>query len=83
MLGTPDHFRFLLFMFARLLAGFATVTVVASQHIIDLNGKNWTLTNSAGNVSIPGSVPSHAHLDLLAAGVIDDPYYGEESTRFT
>lgn len=45
-----------------------------SSNTIDLSSQNWTLSNEAYNISVPGRVPSHAHLDLLAAQVIDDPY---------
>lgn len=46
--------------------------------IFDLSESNWTLT-SPGNesiVGIEGKLPSQAHLDLYAAGVIPDPYFG-------
>ena len=48
-------------------------SLVASQKVIDLSGNDWTLSNSELNVSVPGSVPSQAHLDLYAAQVIGDP----------
>ncbi|KAF7970054.1 hypothetical protein HWV62_25294 [Athelia sp. TMB] len=43
--------------------------------VVDLTSPalSWTLTNGQGNVSIPGRVPSHAQLDLFAAGVVGDP----------
>ncbi len=47
---------------------------VLSQKVIDLSGNDWTLENLPLNISIPGSVPSQAHLDLYAAQVIGDPY---------
>jgi hypothetical protein len=46
--------------------------------VFDLSGANWSLT-SPGNESfkqVAGKVPSQAHLDLYAAGVIPDPYSG-------
>ncbi|KAL4804336.1 glycoside hydrolase superfamily [Aspergillus unguis] len=43
---------------------------------IDLSGVNWTLSGPALNTSVQASLPSHVHLDLFSAGVIDDPYYG-------
>ena len=57
------------------LLGSATVaaTLAAGQTVIDLSGNDWTLQNSDLNVSVPGSVPSQAHLDLYAAQVIGDP----------
>ena len=65
-------------MFAAL---FLAVSVV-SQKVIDLSGKDWTLENLPLNISVPGSVPSQAHLDLYAAQVIGDPYakLGESSS---
>jgi beta-mannosidase len=59
----------------------STTTLFASTtaaKIFDLSESNWTLT-SPGNesfVGIEGKVPSQAHLDLYAAGVISDPYFG-------
>ena len=49
-------------------------TSVLSQNVIDLSGTDWTLENLPLNISVPGSVPSQAHLDLYAAQVISDPY---------
>ncbi|KAL9931259.1 hypothetical protein V8E36_009866 [Tilletia maclaganii] len=47
-------------------------------------GLTWTLTNANRSVSVPAKFPSVAHLDLLAAGVIDDPNIGlnEGTTRW-
>ena len=47
---------------------------VLSQNVIDLSGTDWTLENLPLNISVSGSVPSQAHLDLYAAQVISDPY---------
>ena len=47
---------------------------VCSQKVVDLSGNDWTLENLPLKISVPGSVPSQAHLDLYAAQVIDDPY---------
>ena len=49
-----------------------------TQKIIDLGDHKWTLTGP--NITVPGSVPSQAHLDLFAAGAIGDPLYGENDT---
>ncbi|KAL2819589.1 glycoside hydrolase superfamily [Aspergillus cavernicola] len=46
------------------------------QHVQDLSGVNWTLSSPAINFTVPASLPSQAHLDLLQAGVIEDPYHG-------
>lgn len=57
-----------------LFAALLFVVGVLSQNIIDLSGSDWTLENLPLNISVPGSVPSQAHLDLYAAQVIGDPY---------
>ncbi|KAL1998178.1 hypothetical protein VTN02DRAFT_6714 [Thermoascus thermophilus] len=49
---------------------------VRAQHVIDLSGDGWTVSNPELGISVPGKLPSQAHLDLFAAGVIDDPYHG-------
>ena len=46
------------------------------QNMLDLSQSSWTLQNADLDVSVPGSLPSHAHLDLYAAQVIGDPYFG-------
>lgn len=48
---------------------------VSAKHVTNLTNSDWTLSNDALNVSVPGSLPSQAHLDLFAAGVIGDPYH--------
>jgi beta-mannosidase len=47
-----------------------------AQKVIDLSTAQWTLSNPVYNISVPGSVPSQAHLDLYREGVIPDPYFG-------
>ena len=60
-------------VFKAVLGLFLTQTVIA-QKVINLSGSNWTLANLPyNNISVPGAVPSQAHLDLFAAGVISDP----------
>jgi hypothetical protein len=49
---------------------------IAAQNTIDLGTAQWTLSNPTYNISISGSVPSQAHLDLYEHGVIPDPYFG-------
>jgi len=47
---------------------------------IDLSGK-WTLRVDSpvlGKVSVPCSIPGDCHSALLEAGLIPDPYYGEQ-----
>jgi beta-mannosidase len=42
--------------------------------ILTLNGA-WTLTKTGDDEAIPAKVPGCVHLDLLAAGRLEDPYY--------
>lgn len=51
--------------------------LACTQTIISLDGKDWQLHNSAQNISISATVPGYVHLDLQAANVIADPYYGQ------
>ncbi|KAL7622809.1 hypothetical protein AAE478_006488 [Parahypoxylon ruwenzoriense] len=60
-------------MYTALLATFAASASAAS--ILDLSETVWTLENDGRNISVPGKVPSHTHLDLYASHVIDDPHY--------
>lgn len=46
---------------------------VAARNVIDLSQQAWTLSNPGMNISVPGKVPSHVHLDLYRAEVIGDP----------
>ncbi|KIM78863.1 glycoside hydrolase family 2 protein [Piloderma croceum F 1598] len=49
---------------------------LALAAIFDLSQLHWTLKNQNGTIVIPASVPSQAHLDLLAAGLITEPLLG-------
>nr|XP_023907876.1 beta-mannosidase A-like [Quercus suber]POF16295.1 beta-mannosidase a [Quercus suber] len=55
----------------------ALTAASAAQSVFNLSAARWTVQNPRRNISIPGSLPSQAHLDLYRAGVIGDPYYGE------
>ena len=55
------------------LIGLVYATCASSLKFIDLSGNDWTLQNLPLNISVPGSVPSQAHLDLYAAQVIGEP----------
>ncbi|MFW5874540.1 MAG: glycosyl hydrolase 2 galactose-binding domain-containing protein [Verrucomicrobiota bacterium] len=44
---------------------------------LPLNG-NWTLRRDDDPADIPASVPGNVHLDLLADGRLEDPYYCEQ-----
>ncbi|KAF2760660.1 glycoside hydrolase [Pseudovirgaria hyperparasitica] len=47
-----------------------------ANHVIDLSGDGWTLSSTNSSISVPAKLPGQAHLDLYAAQVIGDPYYG-------
>lgn len=47
---------------------------VSADNVLDASNQQWTLENQDRNISVAGQVPSHVHLDLYAAQVIDDPY---------
>ena len=59
------------------LASYFTEMAMAQQ-VTSMSSLDWTLSGVGqfNNISVPGSVPSQAHLDLYAAQVIGDPYYG-------
>ncbi|KAI1109677.1 glycoside hydrolase family 2 protein [Nemania sp. NC0429] len=59
----------------RLAAVSFVAAIARAQSTYDLSNVRWTLTNGV-NVTVPGHLPSQAHLDLYAAGVIGDPLYG-------
>ncbi|GAP92753.2 putative glycoside hydrolase family 2 protein [Rosellinia necatrix] len=58
----------------RVLVGFLSACASA-QSVINLSDVPWTVSNGV-NVTVPGNYPSQAHLDLYAAGIIDDPLFG-------
>lgn len=70
----------LVLIICALLGAFSTTTV--AQHIIDLSGTGWMVSNVGLNVSVQGRLPSQAHLDLYAAGVIGDPLHGLNDFSF-
>ncbi|PFH55869.1 hypothetical protein XA68_17481 [Ophiocordyceps unilateralis] len=61
-----------------------SAVAAAGGQVLDLSKQQWQLQNRRLDISVPGSVPSQVHLDLLRAGVIDDPYrnLGEFSLRW-
>jgi len=65
-------------MFIGVVAFLGFFAVVTSKNIVDLGDERWILQNPSLNISVPGSVPSHAHLDLLKDKVIDEPTYGTQ-----
>ncbi len=49
---------------------------VTGQKIVDLGEIQWSVSNGDNVTKVPAKFPSQAHLDLYAAGIIDDPLYG-------
>ena len=49
-----------------------------------LDGYDWSVCNVNGSIVVPATVPGVIHLDLLRAGLIDEPYYrfNEEAYRW-
>jgi beta-mannosidase len=58
-----------------------TYTHAAVIRHLDLGGE-WKLSNTGGNVSTTGQVPGVVHTDLLASGIIQDPYVGERDLEY-
>ncbi|KXG48131.1 Glycoside hydrolase, superfamily [Penicillium griseofulvum] len=58
----------------------SVLPMVHAQHILNLSGDGWTVKSNALNISVPGSVPSQVHLDLLRANVIDEPLSDSKSS---
>lgn len=55
------------------LLGEATAAHANGKQVVhDLAAQNWTVTNEYGNITVPGSYPSHVHLDLYKGGVISE-----------
>ena len=64
--------------FVLFVALFQVSVLATAPEQIDLSGLSWTLSNERGyqNVSgVPGQVPGNSFTDLMAAGLLDDPYY--------
>ncbi|KAH9932621.1 glycoside hydrolase superfamily [Fomitopsis serialis] len=55
----------------------ACLPVLARADVYSLADLSWTLHNENGSIVVPAKVPSQAHLDLLAAGVIEEPLLGQ------
>ena len=68
-----------MFMSVGVCLGLVAATLVTSQKVVDLSRERWILQNRSLNISVPGSVPSQAHLDLFKHKLIEEPTYG---TRF-
>ena len=58
------------------IACVASLLRVTLAEVYSLAELEWTLSNANGSISIPATIPSQAHLDLLSAGIITDPLLG-------
>ncbi len=66
-----------------MMAGHGTqagVSVDASRATISLDGA-WSLREAGSRAAMPATVPGCVHSDLMAAGRIDDPFYGENEDK--
>lgn len=70
-----SNYKILSTMGRFLAALWLAASCVTAQSIFNLSDVSWTVSNGV-NATVPGKLPSYAHIDLLAAGVIDDPIYG-------
>ncbi|KAF2098341.1 beta-mannosidase A [Rhizodiscina lignyota] len=59
---------------ATILLSFLTARAAALS-IVELGNFDWTITSQNKSVSVPAKFPSLSHLDLYAAGVIDNPLH--------
>lgn len=68
----PALFRQHLLGLVPLLGKITAAHADGKQVVQDLAAQNWTVTNEYGNITVPGSYPSHVHLDLYKGGVISE-----------
>ena len=60
----------------------ACLPALALADVYSLSDLSWTLRNGNGSIVIPAKVPSQAHLDLLAAGIIEEPLLEQNGVFF-
>ncbi len=48
---------------------------------LDLGGDMWTMREADKQTPIPASIPGSTYKTLLAAGIIPDPFYGENNDK--
>ena len=65
------------------LAGLCYIFALASPSVQPLDGR-WEMRQARGFNFYPATVPGTVHTDLMAAGVIEDPYigFGERSVQW-
>jgi hypothetical protein len=49
---------------------------LVEQSLLSSDALAWSLTNANGSLTLNATVPGAAHLDLLAAGIIGEPFAG-------
>lgn len=62
-------------MFATIAFSFLA-QVATAKTITSLSDLSWTVSNAELGISVPALYPSHVHLALHDALVIDNPYHG-------
>lgn len=50
------------------------------MQVLSLNGK-WSVKQKGHGKALPATVPGTVHTDLLAAGIIDDPFYRDNEAK--
>ena len=65
-----------MYLLKALCALVAAFPLFARSEVFDLADLKWNLKNENGSISVPASIPSQAHLDLLKAGIITEPLLG-------
>lgn len=63
------------------------LVLISSQiyaQVIDLKKQDWALVNASSTITLSNSNPSDVHLSLFEAGIINDPFYGnnEDSIKW-
>jgi len=62
-------------------SGIAWADDTAGLHSLDLGGDMWTMKEEGKSGSVPALVPGSTYTNLLAAGKIPDPFYGENNGK--
>lgn len=61
---------------AAIVLSLLTMQCFAAPAVQSLCGEGWQMKQVRGHSWYPASVPGTVHTDLIAAGIIDDPYFG-------
>eukprot|EP01064_Diplonema_japonicum_P006688 TRINITY_DN1452_c0_g2_i1.p1 TRINITY_DN1452_c0_g2~~TRINITY_DN1452_c0_g2_i1.p1 ORF type:complete len:853 (+),score=209.75 TRINITY_DN1452_c0_g2_i1:755-3313(+) len=62
----------------------AIVFTAVLSVVLDFSTLDWSLTNGNATLKTKGQIPSSVHMDLLAAGIIEEPYklYNDVNQRW-